>query len=163
MTSSISRLVGLPALGALALGLAACADPQAEQALFAQRAFVGMPAQTLLSCAGVPERRASVDDVDYFTYSSERVTTTAVPAPGFGPRYWHPWYGWVDSWGWDQYYGDVETRSCEATFVLKGGVVTQIVYGGSTDSASGRLGQCYTIVQNCLPLVPPPPQGLRGG
>lgn len=153
MTSKIARVPKAAALAALALGLAACANPQAEQALYAQQAFIGMPAATLLSCAGVPERQASIDNVDYFTYRSERVTTTPVPSPGFGAGRWHPWYGFA-GWGWDDYYGDVESRNCEATFVLKDGRVQQVVYGSSTDSPSGRLGQCYQIVQNCLALIP---------
>lgn len=154
MTSSIARVPKAAALAALALGLAACANPQAEQALYAQQAFIGMPTQTLLSCAGVPERQASVDNFTYFTYSSERVTTTPTPAPTIGPRYWHPWYGWTGGLGWNDTYADVETRNCEATFELKDGRVTKVVYGSSSDSPSGRLGQCYTIVQNCLALIP---------
>jgi len=162
MTSTASKALRAAALGAGILALAGCANPQADQALFAQRAFVGMPKQTLLACAGVPERQAAVDNVEYYTYSSERVVTQHVPA-GFGPSF-YGYYGWRRPW-WgfgfeDRLVPDVETRSCEATFTLKDGAVQQVVYGGSTDSPYGRLGQCYTIVQNCLAQVP---GGVPGG
>jgi hypothetical protein len=151
--SMISKL-GLAAAAGLAIGLTGCANPEADQALFAQRAFIGMPKQTLLSCAGVPDREARVDNVEYYTYNSERVTSTPSLSggwggPGWGPGWRRPW------WGFDYpYANDIETRSCKATFTLKDGLVQQVIYGGATENGSGRLGQCYTIVQNCLAIVP---------
>ncbi|WP_119678851.1 hypothetical protein [Indioceanicola profundi] len=143
------------AAGALVLGLGACANPQADQALFAQQAFVGMPAETLLSCAGVPDRQANVDNLDYFTYSSERIVSRSVPSMGFSP-YWHPWYGWRYSPGWGAWDDrtEIESRNCEATFTLKNGTVQQVVYNSSSAGPSARLDQCYQIVENCLALVP---------
>lgn len=149
-----STIRGLLAAGAL-LGLAACANPQADRALYAQQAFVGMPKQTLLSCAGVPTRSASTDNIDYYTYTSERLVT--VPAPArFSASYgyyrpWSPWYGWGVGFHDDV---ETETRDCQATFTLKDGVVQRIVYGGASDGTAGRLNQCYRIVENCLALIP---------
>jgi len=144
------------ALTAALLGLAACANPRADQALYAQQAFIGMPKQTLLSCAGVPERQANMDNLEYYTYSSERISTRHVPTPGYwghwGPRPWSPWYGW-SGWGWPATSPEIESQSCEATFTLKNGTVQRVVYGGA-DGGRGRLGQCYTIVENCLALIP---------
>jgi hypothetical protein len=145
---------GLIAAGAL-LGLSACANPQADQAMFAQQAFVGMPKQFLLSCAGVPTRSATVDNVEYYTYTSERLVSTPT-GPRFSAAYgyyrpWSPWYGW--GVGFDD-YPEIETRDCQATFTMKDGVVTRIVYNSATDGQSARLGQCYRIVENCLSMVP---------
>jgi hypothetical protein len=147
------KLSSLPLVAVLAL--AGCANQAADQALYAQRAFVGMPKQVLLSCAGVPDREARVDNVEYYTYNSERVTSTPSVhggwgGPGWGPYGWHrPW------WGFDYpYANDIETRSCKATFTLKDGVVERVIYGGATENGSARLGQCYTIVQNCLGTGP---------
>lgn len=145
------------AAGALVLGLGACANPQADQALFAQQAFVGMPAETLLSCAGVPARQASVDNLDYFTYTSERIVSRSIPSAGISP-YWHPWYGWRYAspfWGFGNDRTEVESRNCDATFTLKNGVVQQVVYNSASDGRSARLGQCYQIVENCLARIPP--------
>lgn len=153
--TSKTTIRGLIAAGAL-LGLSACANPQADQAAYAQQAFVGMPKQFLLTCAGVPTRSASVDNVDYYTYTSERLVTT----PGAGPRFgvgfghyrpWSPWYGW--GVGFDD-YPETETRDCQATFTLKDGVVQRIVYNSASDGQAARLGQCYRIVENCLAMVP---------
>ena len=145
---------GVIAVGAL-LGLAACANPQADQAAYAQTAFIGMPKQTLLSCAGVPTRSASADNIDYYTYTSERLVTTPTGGPHFGFNYgFHrPW----SPWGWGVGYGDypdTETRDCQATFTLKDGIVQGIVYNSASDGQSARLGQCYRIVENCLALIP---------
>lgn len=150
LKTGIRAMVGAAAL----LGLAGCANPQADQALYAQQAFVGMPKQTLLSCAGVPSRSATVDNVEYFTYSSERIVTT----PGMGGfsagyGYYRPWSPWYGGWGYRD-YPETETRDCQATFTLKDGVVQRIVYGGASQGPSARLGQCYRIVENCLALIP---------
>ncbi len=50
-----------------------CANPAADQAMIAQNALIGMPKQTLLSCAGVPERQAAAGDQEFFTYRSNRL------------------------------------------------------------------------------------------
>lgn len=145
------------ALGLAVAGLSACANPQADQALYAQQAFVGMPKQTLLSCAGVPDRQAVMDNLEYYTYNSQRITSTTTPSPRFGLGYghgfgYHPWYGY-GGFGWPE-TTEIESRDCQATFTLKNGTVQQLVYGGASDGPSGRLGQCYRIVENCLALIP---------
>lgn len=126
--------------------LAGCANPAADQAMVAQNALVGMPKQTLLSCAGVPERQAAAGDREFFTYRSNRLIS--YPAWGGYGGYWGYPYG-----GWGGYGSDVTSVDCEATFTLHNGVVERIVYGGSSSGGS-RLGQCYAIVQNCLAQVP---------
>ncbi len=137
---------------------AACANPAADQAMYAQNALIGMPKQTLLSCAGVPERQATAGNLEYFTYRSGRL----VSYPGWGGYggYWGPGpYGYGYGYGWPS---DVTSVDCQATFTLRNGVVERVVYGGSSGGTS-RLGQCYAIVQNCLALVsqqtPPAPRG----
>lgn len=145
--------------GILMAGLAAaCANPAADQAMYAQNALIGMPKQTLLSCAGVPERQATAGNLEYFTYRSGRL----ISYPGWGGYggYWGPGpYGYGYGYGWPS---DVTSVDCQATFTLRNGVVERVVYGGSSGGTS-RLGQCYAIVQNCLALVPqqtpPAPRG----
>ncbi|WP_207456254.1 hypothetical protein [Azospirillum sp. SYSU D00513] len=146
------------ALGAMfgAALLASCANPAAEQALFAQNALTGMPKETLLSCAGVPDRQATAGNMEYFTYSSSRIVTYPGSSLGFYGGPWGPHYGYGA--GFPAFAPEVASLECEATFTLRNGVVERIVYGGHSGAGS-RLGQCYTIVQNCLALVPPPPAG----
>lgn len=134
--------------------LTGCANPRVDRALEAQASLVGLPKDALLSCAGVPERTASAEGLEFFTYSSERLVS--YPSPGFG--YWplrsRSAFGYPFGYpfGYSSYYADIRTYSCEATFTLRNGVVERVVYGGAADGAS-RLSQCYTIVDNCLPLV----------
>lgn len=133
-------------------GLAACANPSADQALFAQSALVGMPKQTLLACAGVPERQAAVNNLEYFTYRSGRIVSYPGSTVGLYGGHWGPRYGY--GFGWPVYAApDIASIDCDATFTLRNGVVERIVYGGSSGGSS-RLGQCYAIVQNCLAMVP---------
>ena len=131
---------------------AGCADTGADAALAAQSALVGMPKDTLLGCAGVPQRQAVSGPLEYLTYQTGSVTYYP-PQPPIG----YPWggYGWgrggLDYDPWDYYPpvpGDVQDNRCQATFTLKDGVVEQLVY------RSSAVGSCAPIVQNCLALVP---------
>ncbi|EWY37720.1 hypothetical protein N825_16845 [Skermanella stibiiresistens SB22] len=150
----MNRLSNAALLGLGAMALASCANPRADEALFAQSAFVGMPKQTLLSCAGVPERTASAGEMEFFTYTSDRTVAyqNYTPLMGYG-RYPYHGYGYP-------YYGsfaptyDVRTFSCQATFTLRDGVVERLVYGGPEGISGSQLAQCQTIIENCLLLVP---------
>ena len=127
--------------GVMALAVGACANPAADQALLARDVMVGMPKSTLLSCAGVPERLLAFDNQEFLTYHSSRIIS-------------YP--GWGGYWGWPAYAADIVVIDCKATFTLRNGLVEQITYGGGS-SRAGRLGQCYTIVQNCILLAPQHP------
>ncbi|KAA0576941.1 hypothetical protein FZ983_22290 [Azospirillum sp. B21] len=137
---------------AVAGALAGCANPAADEALVAQTALIGLPKETLLSCAGVPERQATVDNRDFFTYRSSRLVSYPSPPPlGYYGGWGWPHYGY--GYGWPAYGYEVNSFDCEATFSLRNGVVERVVYGGAS-GGSARLGQCYAIVQNCMALVP---------
>lgn len=134
----------------LPLALGACANPRAETALAARDLLVGMPAETLLSCAGVPERRASIGDADFFTYESRGTVVYPYTGPYIGAgfitgRHWYP--GW--SYGPAAPVGayDVYGHACKATFTLRDGRIERVVY-------SGQASQCYSIVANCLAQAP---------
>jgi hypothetical protein len=139
-------------LGAAAVALASCANPRADEALFAQQAFIGMPKRTLLSCAGVPERSTAIDNMEYFTYTSSRAVAYQSYTPFMGPgRYYgygYPFYG-----GYAPTY-DYRSFSCQATFTLRNGVVERLVYGGPEGIGPSQLAQCQTIIETCLAEVP---------
>ncbi|HEY0832613.1 MAG TPA: hypothetical protein VGE72_01785 [Azospirillum sp.] len=137
-------------LTAVAAGITACANPAADQAIVAQTALVGMPKATLLSCAGVPERQASADGREFFTYHTGRIVTFPATGSLYAGGLRSGWgYGGWGGWGWPAYTADVRNYTCEATFTLRGGVVERVVYGGGSD-----LGECHAIVQNCLTQTP---------
>lgn len=154
------QTLAAPALIGLALlGLSGCANPQADNALAAQSLLIGMPRQTLLSCAGVPDRQTAVDNQEFYTYGSHQIVGYPGPYAGaYGGR-----GGWGWGWGGPLYPDDMRSYDCEATFTLRNGRVERIVYGGAS-GGTGSLSQCYAIVRNCLALVPPQPMGgVPGG
>ncbi len=133
---------------ASAAGLAACASPQAEQAIQAQTALVGIGKADLLSCAGVPHRTAQLGDVEQLQYRrTEVVIDRQVDVDesfasrilrerrgGVGPRFYER-----EVREWRIPY------TCEATFTLRNGVVERVTYN---DNRS--IQQCYEIVGNCV-------------
>src|SRR3546814_4820799 len=85
------RILGMAPLATIVAVLAACANPRADQAAYAQNALIGMPEEALLSCAGVPDRSRSAGGREYFTYQVEQIDSYAYPAYGGG--FYRPWYG----------------------------------------------------------------------
>lgn len=135
---------------AVPLALAACAGANvpADRAVEAQRSLVGLSKGMLLSCAGVPERQATADGREFFTYANSRIVTyPGAPIGYYGRPYWP--YGW----GWPGAYDDVRSYTCEATFTLRDGKVERLVYGGSSS-----LGECYGVVAGCLAQSAPADQ-----
>jgi len=138
----------------LAVGLlASCANPNADRAADARQVLVGMPKETLLSCAGVPQRSAVVDNSEFLTYVSSNYSGGG-PTTSFGVAGGSGGSGVGIGLGFPLFGGDGGySTSCEANFTIRNGVVQQLNYTGSS-GASASLGQCYRIVENCLALVP---------
>jgi hypothetical protein len=138
---------------ALAAGfLASCANPNADRAADARQLLVGMPKETLLSCAGVPQRSATVDNSEFLTYSISDYSGGG-PSTSFGVAGGSGGSGVGIGFGIPLTGGGGYSTSCEANFTIRNGVVQQLNYTGSS-GASASLGQCYRIVENCLALVP---------
>lgn len=133
-------------LGVSAALLTACATgPGAEVARRAQTALVGMPKGQLLSCAGVPDRQASVDGREYYTYVARPATaysplgSVGIGAGSFGSGGALGLGFGVPVGGWPS--------GCEATVVLgQRGTVEQVTYPAGVSPAA-----CAPIVENCLP------------
>lgn len=119
------------------LTLCACAFQRAEIASKAQTELVGMTKADLLTCAGVPLRQERLGDLEFLTYAgggdsvgsavaTETSSTSAVVA------------------------GNATHRYCEATFVLKDGIVKKVNYQGRTGGLLTKGEQCAFIVENCV-------------
>ncbi|EWY36211.1 hypothetical protein N825_29245 [Skermanella stibiiresistens SB22] len=134
--------------------LAACANPNADKAADARQTLVGMPKETLLSCAGVPQRTAQVGDSEFMTYASAEYSGGG-PTTSFGVGGGSGGSGVGFGIGIPLFGGGGGgySSSCEATFTVRNGVVQQLSYTGSA-GASASLGQCYRIVENCVAQVP---------
>lgn len=137
------RAAGLAAL----VALAGCADnsKDLEVAQQAQSRLVGLPKGKLLACAGVPSRQAVVNGSEYLTYSQRPVFAEDGPSAtvGVDPAS-------VDTLGLGigigvPAFASRATQGCDATFVLRGGVVQEVTY-----PAGANLGDCGAVVSNCM-------------
>ncbi|RJF88026.1 hypothetical protein D3874_14195 [Oleomonas cavernae] len=147
-----SLILGLIGLGLAATGLAGCANPRAEAAAQAQTSLVGLRKADLLSCAGAPAAAMQANPgEEVLTYESRKVSGYA-SGPSFGLGFFggggNVGYGLGLPLGGSSY---VDDDNCRASFTIRNGAVTRIVYGGSDASYTSRLAQCYQIVENCLP------------
>lgn len=151
MFASTPRALAL--MGGLALlGLGACANPRADSAQGALNTLVGMPKATLLQCAGVPARTATVDGLEVLTYEATKLQGDRTPRVLVGGHFGRHW-----GWGPDFWTGPdgTESRSCQATFTVRDGRVAKVVYGSADSEGERRLEQCYAIVENCVPKPTP--------
>ncbi len=129
----------LPLLTAATLiALTGCAAQQrAEIATRAQSELVGMHKKDLLSCAGVPHRQERIDGLEFLTFSGGgdhvggAVITQTSPSTAIAT-------------------GRSSRRYCEATFVLRDGVVQKVNYQGRTGGLITKGEQCAFVVESCL-------------
>jgi hypothetical protein len=116
-----------------AVCLSCASQRRATVASRAQTELVGMAKKDLLMCAGVPIRQERVDDLEFLTYAGGGDSTAAVVATSQRTA-----------------VGKTAHRYCEATFVLKEGVVQQVNYQGRTGGLFTKGEQCAFIVENCV-------------
>jgi hypothetical protein len=97
------------------------------------RLQIGMSKKNLMMCAGVPARQDRVDELEFLTYAGGGDSTTAAVATS----------RWTA-------VSKTAHRYCEATFVLKDGLVRKVNYQGRTGGLLSKGEQCAFIVENCL-------------
>lgn len=116
---------------------------RANVAELAKTQMVGMKKAELFACAGVPERAAEADGLEFLTYTGGGDQVSAAYAPTRRTA-----------------FSRTDQRSCEATFTLKDGAVQVVVYKGRTGGWATEGEQCAFVVQNCVrresTSAPPP-------
>jgi hypothetical protein len=118
--------------------LSGCASVHRSQvATRAQTELIGMSKKELLSCAGVPVRQERVDDLEFLTY------TGGGDSDSLG-------YATQTSTSSAVVISKRKHRYCEATFILKDGLIQKINYRGRTGGLMSRGEQCAFIVEGCL-------------
>ena len=118
------------------LGVSGCAIQRAADAERAQTELIGFTRTELFNCAGVPVRKATEGGLEYLVYNSAGDS----PVAGFG-----------QSTGSTTFIGGVaKSRYCEATFTLKDGMVTKVMYTGKTGGLLTKGSVCFPIIENCL-------------
>lgn len=142
----------------LCLSLVSCASVSLEESERAKIDLIGMSKDTLMQCAGVPDKTGKSDSGrEYLAYTSEKLVQ--VPSDYPGPAF-YPYFGHVGHRShfrnsfvfYNTQQSRSETRNCTATFGLENDKVTSLSYN-LNDSDHYGMRQCYQIVKNCLPTL----------
>lgn len=117
--------------------VAACAARDANIAADAQRRLIGLGADDLRLCSGVPDRRETSDGGEFWTYNRTPPSSgISLPVPITG--------------------GSMSMSSagvCSVTFQLVDNRVTRIGYSAATEFGLARDSACAPVVQGCLRMV----------
>lgn len=114
-----------------------CAVQRAKLANRAQSEMIGMSKKELLGCAGVPLRQERVDDLEFLTFGGGGDSVGTAVATSTSPNT-------------AVAVGKSAHRYCEATFVLKDGIIQRVNYQGRTGGLLTKGEQCAFIVENCV-------------
>lgn len=127
---------GLPVLPVMFL-VCACGIPGHQVAKEGRRTIVGMNADTVQACAGIPTRTKRLDErTEIFSYEFKNENTGGVqvnlPVIGGGFK--------VSGTG----------SYCHAIMRIVDGKVAELNYTGDNDDQIGREGVCAPIVRGCV-------------
>ncbi|HYF06443.1 MAG TPA: hypothetical protein VD970_02400 [Acetobacteraceae bacterium] len=115
----------------------ACAQRDAAVAEDGRQRLVGLRSDDLRLCAGVPDRTATSDGGDFWTYDrAPPPAGLSVPVPVTG--------GAVNLTG---------ASACRVTFQLVEGRVTRIGFSSASDLPLARDSACAPVIQGCLRLL----------
>ncbi|HWX48042.1 MAG TPA: hypothetical protein VNZ61_08310 [Roseomonas sp.] len=127
--------------------LAGCSSPGAQVAAEARQALVGMRADDLQACAGIPTRTRHLSDgTELLSYEQRNANVGGLHLnlPSLG-----------------EFSIGNSGSYCHALFRVAEGRVIGLNYTGDNDDVFGREGVCAPIVRGCLrspvPVHVPPP------
>lgn len=112
--------------------LAACSVQDSHIARDAQTRLLGMAEVDLESCLGVPDQHNTIGNTDILTYYATSTSSDSYSIPVIG--------GMSFSNG----------GYCHATFQLRNGHVTQILYSGEKNATMAPDAYCAPILRTCL-------------
>jgi hypothetical protein len=112
--------------------LSACAVEDSHIAHEAQTKLIGMTEVDLESCLGVPDQHSSFGATEVLTYYATSTSADSWSVPLIG--------GFSFSNG----------AYCHATFQLRNGHVTQILYSGEKNATLAPDAYCAPIMRTCL-------------
>jgi hypothetical protein len=129
----------MPRLPLLLLLVAACAARDASLALDAQQRLVGLRADDLRLCSGVPDRRETSPGGEFWTY------VRTPPASGLSLPVPLPLAGGAFSLS--------SAANCYVTFQLVQNRVTRIGYSAASELGLARDSACAPVVQGCMRML----------
>ena len=112
--------------------LAGCAVHDYSIAQEARTRLMGLSEVDLESCLGVPDQHASFGTTDVLTYYATSTSSSSYAIPVVGG------------------FGFSNGGYCHATFQLRDGHVTQILYSGEKDATFVPDSYCAPIMHTCL-------------
>ena len=114
-----------------------CAQRESAMAEDGQQRLIGLRSDDLRLCAGVPDRTATSEGGEFWTYDrAPPPTGLSVPVPVMG--------GSVNLSGGNY---------CRVTFQLVDQRVTRIAFQSANDLPGARSSACAPVLQGCLRLV----------
>lgn len=150
MTAKHIRRVLVPAAAVLALAACSGADPRAQLADRATTQLVGMNKAQLLACAGVPDKQATVNGDEVYTYLRESPFAAPAPSTAIGVQGSSGGGATMGIGTSFPLFALSQPGGCRADVVLRNGTVTRFSYADGSAAVD-----CADIVDNCLP--PPAP------
>jgi hypothetical protein len=116
--------------------LAACAVEDSHIAHEGESRLIGMAEVDLQSCLGAPDEHSTFGSTDVLTYYAPSTST--------------------DTWSVPLVGGFAFTNGgyCHATFQIKDGRVTQILYSGEKNATLAPDAYCAPIMRTCLAHLP---------
>lgn len=112
--------------------LCACAVTDSHIARDAQSRLMGMSEVDLESCLGVPDQHSSFGNTDVLTYYATSTSNDSYSIPIIGGMSF------------------ANGGYCHATFQLKDGHVTQILYSGEKNATGAPDAYCAPILRTCM-------------
>jgi hypothetical protein len=112
--------------------LAACAVQDSHIASKARLSMMNMSEVDLESCLGVPDQHATFGDTDVLTYYATSTSSTSFSVPLVGG------------------VGFSNGGYCHATFQVKHGRVTQLLYSGEKNATFAPDAYCAPILRTCM-------------
>lgn len=125
-------MITLRLLWLVPLLLTGCAFEDSHIAHEAQQRLIGMTEVDLESCLGVPDQHNTFGSTDILTYYATSTSADAWSVPLVG--------GFSISNG----------AYCHATFQLRNGRVTQLLYSGEKNATGAPDAYCAPIMRTCL-------------
>lgn len=112
--------------------LTGCAVEDSHVAHEAQTRLMGMAESDLESCLGAPDQHSTFGTTDVLTYYATSTSTDSYSVPVVGG------------------FGFTNGGYCHATFQVKDGRVTQILYSGEKNGTFAPDAYCAPILRTCI-------------
>jgi hypothetical protein len=126
------RMNTIRLMGLAPLLLTACAVQDSHIAHDAQTRLLGMAEVDLEACLGVPDQHSTFGTTDILTYYATSTSSDSYSLPVIGGMSF------------------TNGAYCHATFQLKNGHVTQILYSGEKNATMAPDAYCAPIMRTCL-------------